>query len=179
MKLTETPVAGSWLLEIEPVIDERGFFARSLCGAKLAAHGLCTDWVEQSVSFNTRRGTLRGMHFQRAPYEEIKLVRVTKGRIYDVVLDLRQESPSYLRWYAVELSDDNRRTLYIPKGVAHGFQSLENFSEVFYQMSQKYVPGYSCGLRWDDPEFAIDWPIADPILSERDASFSLYSSTPR
>ena len=179
MKLSETPIAGAWLLEIEPVIDERGFFARSLCGATLAAHGLCTDWVEQSVSFNTRRGTLRGMHFQRAPHEEIKLVRVTKGRIYDVVLDLRQESPSYLRWYAVELSDDNRRTLYIPKGVAHGFQSLEDFSEVFYQMSQKYVPGYSCGLRWDDPEFAIDWPLADPILSERDADFSLYSNTSR
>ena len=175
MKLSETPITGAWLLEIEPVADERGFFARSLCVDTLAAHGLEGRMQQQSVSFNHRRGTLRGMHYQRSPYEEIKLVRVTQGRIYDVILDLRCDSPSYLRWYAVELSADSHRTLYIPKGVAHGFQALEDRSEVFYQMASAYVPDHSCGVRWNDPVFAIDWPLADPILSERDASHPLFT----
>jgi len=176
VKLSETPIAGAWLLEIEPILDERGFFARSLCVDTLAAHGLEGSMLQQSVSFNQKRGTLRGMHYQTAPHEEIKLVRVTQGRIYDVILDLRRDSPSYLRWHAVELSADNRRTLYIPKGVAHGFQTLEDHSEVFYQMAQTYVPGHSSGVRWNDPAFAIDWPLAEPILSERDASYPLYQN---
>lgn len=176
MKLSETPIVGAWLLEIQPIQDSRGFFARSLCLNILEAHGLEGRIRQQSVSFNQRRGTLRGMHYQSAPYEEIKLVRVTQGRIYDVILDLRRDSGSYLRWYAVELSAENHRTIYIPKGVAHGFQTLEDNSEVFYQMTQVYVPGYNCGVRWDDPTFDIDWPMRAPILSEHDAKYPLYSS---
>ena len=174
MTLVETPIAGAWLLEIEPQIDERGFFARTLCVDMLEAHNLEGRMQQQSVSFNEHRGTLRGMHFQSAPYEEIKLVRVTKGRIYDVILDLRRESPSYLRWHAVEISADNYRTLYIPKGVAHGFQTLEGRSEVFYQMSQVYIPDYSVGVSWNDPSFGINWPIDDPIISKRDTSYAPY-----
>ena len=176
MILNETPIAGDWLLEIEPVADARGFFARSLCVDTLAAHGLEGRMQQQSVSFNHRRGTLRGMHYQKSPHEEVKLVRVTQGRIYDVILDLRRDSSSYLRWYAVELSADSHRSLYIPKGVAHGFQTLEDCTEVFYQMTQAYVPGHGCGVRWNDPVFAIDWPLAGPILSERDASHPLYTA---
>lgn len=176
MKLTETPIAGAWLLDIEPITDERGFFARSHCVDTLAAYSLEGRMLQQSISFNHRRGTLRGMHYQRSPHEEIKLVRVTRGSIYDVILDLRRESPSYLCWHAVELSADNHRSLYIPKGVAHGFQTLEDRSEVVYQMAQAYVPGYSCGVRWNDPAFSIDWPLADPILSERDACHPLFKT---
>ena len=176
MILTETPIAGAWLFDVEPVVDERGFFARSLCVDTLAAYGLEGRIQQQSVSFNHRRGTLRGMHYQKQPHEEIKLVRVTQGRIHDVILDLRRDSPSYLRWHAVELSAGSHRTLYIPKGVAHGFQTLEDRTEVFYQMTSAYAPGYSCGVRWNDPAFAIDWPLSDPILSERDASHPLYAT---
>lgn len=171
MKLTELPIAGAWLIELEPVVDERGFFARSLCVDTLAAHSLEGRMLQQSVSFNRFSGTLRGMHYQRSPHEEIKLVRVTQGRIYDVILDLRRDLPSYLQWHAVELSADNRRTLYIPKGVAHGYQTLEDNTEVYYQMAEAYVPGQSCGVLWDDPAFAIDWPLASPILSQRDANY--------
>lgn len=174
MTLVETPIAGAWLMEIEPQIDERGFFARTLCVDTLAAHHLEGRMQQQSVSFNEHRGTLRGMHLQSAPFEEIKLVRVTKGRIYDVILDLRRESPTYLQWHAVELSAENHRTLYIPKGVAHGFQTLEDHSEVFYQMSQAYVPNHSWGVCWNDPSFDIDWPIVDPIISKRDTSYTPY-----
>jgi dTDP-4-dehydrorhamnose 3,5-epimerase len=176
VKLSETPIAGAWLLEIEPILDERGFFARSLCVDTLAAHGLEGRMLQQSVSFNQKRGTLRGMHYQTAPHEEIKLVRVTQGRIYDVILDLRRDSPSYLRWHAVELSADNHHTLYIPKGVAHGFQTLEDGSEILYQMATPYVPGHSAGVRWNDPTFAIDWPLASPVLSERDATYPNFPS---
>jgi dTDP-4-dehydrorhamnose 3,5-epimerase len=177
VKLTKLPIAGAWLFDLEPKVDERGFFARSLCVDTLAAHGLEGVMRQQSVSFNRIRGTLRGLHYQRAPHEEIKLVRVTQGRIYDVILDLRRGLPSYLQWYAVELSADNHRTLYIPKGVAHGYQTLENNTEVFYQMAQAYVPGHSCGVGWDDPTFCIDWPIESPILSEADASYPLFSDS--
>ena len=172
MIFTETPIAGAWLIDIDPMVDERGFFARSLCADTLAAHGLEGRMVQQSISFNPQRGTLRGMHFQTAPHEEIKLVRVTQGEIYDVVLDLRPDSPSYLRWFAVTLSAANHRTLYLPKGVAHGFQTLVDNSEVFYQMASAYVPGYASGVRWNDPAFSIDWPLpAAPILSPRDAGY--------
>ncbi|MCG9026142.1 dTDP-4-dehydrorhamnose 3,5-epimerase [Laribacter hongkongensis] len=176
MKLSETPITGAWLLEVEPIADDRGFFARSLCVDTLAAHGLEGRMQQQSVSFNFQRGTLRGMHYQNAPHAETKLVRVTRGRVYDVMLDMRRDSPSFLCWHAVELSADNHRTLYIPKGVAHGFQTLENCSEVFYQMAQPYMPGYACGVRWNDPAFGIDWPLTDPVLSERDASYPDFSS---
>ncbi len=177
MKLTELQIPGAWLFDVEPIFDERGFFARSLCVDTLAAQSLEVVMRQQSVSFNRLRGTLRGMHYQRAPHEEVKLVRVTHGRIYDVILDLRPGLPSYLQWYAVELSAENRRTLYIPKGVAHGYQTLEDHTEVFYQMAQDYVPGNSYGVRWDDPTFCIDWPIESPILSEADANYPLFTGS--
>lgn len=174
VKLIEMPIVGAWLMELDQISDERGFFARSLCVDTLADHELEGRMSQQSISFNERRGTLRGMHYQSAPHEEIKLVRVTKGRVYDVILDLRADSGSYLCWHAVELSADNHRTLYVPKGVAHGFQTLEDHTEVFYQMSQNYAPRNSCGVRWNDPLFAIEWPLSDPILSLRDASYDPY-----
>lgn len=176
MKFVETPIAGAYLLEIEPIVDERGFFARSFCLDALARLGLDGRILQQSISFNQMRGTLRGLHYQSHPNEEIKLVRVTRGRVYDVILDLRQESPSYFSWYAVELSEHNHRTLYIPKGVAHGFQTLEDKTEVFYQMTQPYVSGSSCGVRWNDPAFGIDWPLDCYSISVRDANYPLFNS---
>lgn len=171
MKIVSTPILGAYLLEIDPIIDERGFFARSLCAQDLIERGLSAKIVQQSISFNKNRGTLRGLHYQQFPHEEIKLVRVTQGRIYDVILDLRQTSSSYMKWYAVELSAKNRLTIYIPKGVAHGFQTLENQTEVFYQMDSFHNASSSRGVRWDDPAFRITWPIPKPIISARDANY--------
>lgn len=176
MKLKETSIAGAWVIDIDPTEDERGFFARSLCVDTLESHGLVGRMQQQSISFNLKSGTLRGLHFQTAPHEEIKLVRVTKGCVYDVILDLRANSPSYLQWHAIELSSANHRTIYIPKGVAHGFQTLEANTEVFYQMSTTYAPTHSAGVRWNDPAFSIDWPIKNPILSPRDGGYSAYKT---
>ena len=174
MKLVETPIVGAWLIEIEPIEDERGFFARSLCVDKLAEYGLEGKVVQQSISFNKKRGTLRGIHYQLSPHEENKLVRVTHGRIFDVIVDLRPSSPSYLQWHGIELSEHNHVTLYIPKGLAHGFQTLEENSEVFYQMAQKYVPTSSAGVRWDDPTFKISWPMPPVEISSKDLSYASY-----
>jgi dTDP-4-dehydrorhamnose 3,5-epimerase len=175
LKLSKTCIEGAWLIELEKVSDERGFFARSLCVEKLAEKGLEGRMVQQSVSYNHNRGTLRGLHFQRSPHHEVKLVRVTQGHIYDVILDLRRSSPSYLKWQAIELSAENRRAVYIPGGVAHGFQTLRDQSEVFYQMAHPYVASHSSGVRWNDATFGIKWPIEDPILSKRDASHPQYT----
>lgn len=172
MRLIQTTLAGAWLVEIDPITDERGFFARSFCAEVFAANGIEVTVSQQSVSFSKRRGTLRGMHYQCAPREETKFIRVTRGSVYDVLLDLRVDSPSYLSWYSIELSSNNRRSLYIPKGIAHGYQTLEDCSEIFYQMSQPHEPDYSRGVRWNDPAFSIKWPISDPILSRKDASYS-------
>lgn len=178
MRLISTPIAGAWLIDVEPIRDQRGFFARSICVDVLAAQGLDGRISQQSISFNERQGTLRGLHYQDEPHGEIKLVRATSGRIYDVILDLRPDSTSYLCWHAVELSVDNRRTLYVPKGVAHGFQTLEDNTEVFYQMTQRYVPGYSRGIRWNDKKFAINWPLAVQSISLQDDSYPDYKLCP-
>lgn len=171
MKFVETQLPGAFAIEPEPVGDSRGFFARTFCAHEFAERGLNPSIAQCSVSFNHRRGTLRGMHYQSAPFEEAKLVRCTAGAIYDVILDLRPFSPSFRNWIAIELSAVNRRTVYIPAGLAHGFQTLEDASEVFYQISKPYMPEHACGVRWDDPAFAIRWPLRDPILSERDCSY--------
>lgn len=171
MKFVATPLAGVFVVEIEPIADERGLFARTFCRDEFAAQGLVPDLVQCSVSFNKQRGTLRGMHYQLMPHGEAKLVRVTQGSIYDVALDLRPDSPSYCRWFAVELSAENRRALYIPVGCAHGFQSLKDEAEVFYQMSACYQPEAARGVRWDDSAFAIAWPLPEPILNAKDRSF--------
>lgn len=171
MRLLPTPLAGAYIIEPERLADERGFFAQIYCRREFAAAGLDADIAQCSVSFNAIRGTLRGMHHQAPPFAETKLVRCTQGAIYDVVLDLRPDSPSFRRWAAFELTGENRRMVYIPKGVAHGFQTLADASEVSYQISEFYASGHGCGVRWDDPAFAIEWPLPDPILSVRDRSY--------
>jgi dTDP-4-dehydrorhamnose 3,5-epimerase len=172
MRFTELAAPGVFVVEQERHADSRGFFARTFCRDEFAAHGLAGDFVQCNTSFNERRGTLRGMHLQRPPHEEIKLVRCTRGAILDVVVDLRPEAPTFRQWVAVELTEDNGRALYIPAGCAHGFQTLADGSEVFYQMAERYHPAAAAGVRWDDPAFGIDWPILPPILSDRDASYA-------
>jgi dTDP-4-dehydrorhamnose 3,5-epimerase len=172
---TELSLAGAWLIEPEKSSDQRGFFARMFEVDEFADRGLKTAFVQSSVSFNTRRGTLRGLHYQTDPHGETKLARVTSGAIWDVIVDIRPNSPTAYRWAAVELSAHNHRTLYIPKGFAHGFVSLADNTEIFYQMADPYVPSAAAGMRWDDPRLAIDWPLedADLILSERDRLWPL------
>ncbi len=171
MKYTETAVPGAYVIDLEPVGDERGFFARTWCRDDFAARGLNPQLLQCNLSFNVRGGTLRGLHYQAAPHEEAKLVRCTLGAIYDVIVDLRPDSPSFKRHVAVVLSAANRRMLYVPEGCAHGFQTLEDHSEVFYQMSAAYAPEAARGVRWDDPAFAIDWPPAERIISARDRHY--------
>lgn len=168
MKFTETPIAGAYVIEIEPVLDARGFFARTWCADELRARGLETDVAQCSISFNRKRGTLRGLHYQAAPHEEVKIVRCTAGAIFDVIADPRESSPSSGKWFGIELTAANRRMLYIPAGVAHGFQTLEDDTEVSYQMNVPYAPESARGIRWDDPRFAVAWPIPNPILSAAD-----------
>ena len=174
MKFTPTRIAGVVRVEIERIEDARGFFARTFCADEFAKHGLIPAVAQCNVSFNARRGTLRGMHFQREPWQEAKLVRCTGGRLYDVALDLRRDSPTYLQWVAEELSAGTRTMLYIGPGLAHGFQTLEDRTEVFYQMSESYHPESAAGVRWNDPAFGIEWPLSDPVLSERDATYPDY-----
>lgn len=164
----ETRLKDAYRIEIEPHTDERGFFARSWCADEFAEHGLSTGFVQCNISFNKKRGTLRGLHYQVDPYPESKLVRCTAGAIYDVILDLRPESPTFLQWLGVELSASNYYALFIPPGFAHGFQTLADNSEVFYQMSEFFHPESARGLRWNDPAFEIAWPVPDPILSAKD-----------
>jgi dTDP-4-dehydrorhamnose 3,5-epimerase len=171
---TPTALPGVWVVAPEPVEDVRGFFVRTWCLREFADHDLDARWVQSSVSFNKKKGTLRGMHFQRAPYEEVKLVRCVRGALYDVVLDLRSESPSYKRHVAVELSADNRKAVYVPAGVAHGFQTLADDTEIFYEISVPYTPSHAAGVRWNDPAFGIAWPDRDPIISGRDRSYPDY-----
>jgi dTDP-4-dehydrorhamnose 3,5-epimerase len=175
MRFTETQLAGAYIIDPERIEDERGFFARTWDRHEFEAHGLNTNLAQCNISYNTRRGTLRGMHYQAAPHEETKLVRCTSGAIYDVIVDLRPASPTLRQWLAVELSAANRRMLYIPEGFAHGFQTLADHSEVFYQMAAFYAPGYARGVRWNDPAFGIVWPQAERrIIAERDAGYADY-----
>jgi dTDP-4-dehydrorhamnose 3,5-epimerase len=180
MIFVPTEVDGAFIIDVEPIEDERGFFARTWCRQEFEVHGLDTDVSQCNTSFNLHGGTLRGMHFQTAPAEEVKLVRCTQGAIFDAIVDLRPESPSYLRHAGVELTADNRRMLYIPKGVAHGFQTLVDRTEVFYQMSTAYSPDHASGVRWDDPAFDITWPPADGdrIINERDRTYPDYMPAP-
>lgn len=171
MIFTETPIPGAYLVEMELLGDERGFFARSWCREEFAQHGLNPALVQCDVSYNKKRGTLRGMHYQTEPYPEAKLVRCTMGAIFDVMLDLRRDSPTCGRWAIFELSAMNRRMVYVPEGVAHGFQTLADDSEVFYQMSEFYHPECACGVRWDDPSFGIAWPLPVSAVSEKDRSY--------
>lgn len=169
MIFTQTPLAGAYLLDIEPRSDARGFFSRTVCSDEFKTHGLDAEFVQQSVSWNPQVGTLRGLHYQAAPHQEDKLVRVTRGAIFDVIVDLRPGSPTFGTWHGVELSADNHRQLYVPKDFAHGFQTLENDTEVLYQMTVPFHPDAPRGIRWDDPDLAIVWPaVQSRHISERD-----------
>jgi len=171
MIFNELFLKGAYLIELQPIEDNRGFFARSWCFSEFKTYGLNTNLVQCNISLNTKKGTLRGMHFQEKPYEEVKVVRCTRGSIYDVIVDLRPESLTYKKWIGIELSAENRKSLYVPEGFAHGFQTLEDDSEVFYQMSEYYQPGSSRGIRWDDPEIGINWPLPNPIMSGNDRRY--------
>jgi len=168
---TETKLAGAFVIELERHTDERGFFARTFCQQEFEAHGLKAEVAQCNVSFNKRKGTLRGMHYQAAPFAEAKLVRCTAGSIYDVIIDLRPVSATFKRHFAVELSAENHRMLYIPEDFAHGFQTLEDDTEVFYQMAQRYSAEHARGVRWDDPAFGIEWPKGERIIIERDQNY--------
>lgn len=173
MRFTETALKGAYIIDVEPSEDERGFFARAWGQEEFAALGLCSRFVQCNISHNAKRGTLRGMHYQAAPHEEAKVVRCTRGALCDVIVDIRPGSDTFKRWVAVELSADNYRMLYVPEGFAHGFQTLEDDTDVFYQMSEFYHPECARGVRWDDPAFAIDWPTTDTrIVSAKDCSYS-------
>jgi dTDP-4-dehydrorhamnose 3,5-epimerase len=167
----ETALPGVFVLEPELREDQRGFFARTWCQREFEEHGLDPRLVQVSVSFNRRRGTLRGMHYQAPPHAEAKLIRCTRGAIWDVALDLRPASPTFRRHIGVELTADNRAALYIPEGLAHGFQTLEDDTEVLYQMSEFYAPEVARGIRFDDPAFGIRWPLPEPIMLTRDRTY--------
>ena len=169
MKFLETELAGAFVVELEPAADERGFFARSFCQREFAERGLAPSFVQCNVSWNRRRGTLRGMHWQAAPHAEAKLVRCTAGAIWDAIVDLRPGSPTRGRWTALELDALGRRALYVPEGFAHGFLCLRDDTEVFYQMSRFHVPEAARGFRWDDPAVGIAWPEPPALVSERDS----------
>ncbi|OLE26082.1 MAG: dTDP-4-dehydrorhamnose 3,5-epimerase [Cyanobacteria bacterium 13_1_40CM_2_61_4] len=171
MILTETKLAGAFVIELERRTDQRGFFARTFCQQEFEAYGLNTQVVQCNVSFNKRKGTLRGMHYQAAPFAEAKLVRCTSGSIYDVIIDLRPASATFKQYFTVELSAENCRMLYIPEDFAHGFQTLQDDTEVFYQMAQRYSAEHARGVRWNDPAFGIEWPEGERIITDRDQNY--------
>ena len=171
MKFLSTPIADLFLIDIEPVADERGFFARTFCADEFLRRGLEPRVAQSSIAVNPRRGTLRGMHYQREPHSEAKLVRCLRGSIHDVVIDLRAGSPTCRQWFAAALNASDRRMLYIPPGLAHGYLTLEDETEISYQMSTPYHPESADGVRWDDPAFAISWPFEPAVIVERDRSY--------
>lgn len=177
MRFTETTVTGAFLIDPEPRQDERGFFARVWCREDFAARGLSADFVQCNDSFSVHRGTLRGLHYQAPPFGEIKLVSCVRGRVWDVLVDLRQESPTFCRWFGAELSADNRRMMYVPEGCAHGYLTLEDGSEVTYPVSRSYHPESERGVRWNDPRFNIEWPMRDGLtMSPKDRQWPDYRS---
>lgn len=171
MIFTETPLAGAYVIDIQRLEDERGFFARTWCQREYAAHGLNPRLAQCSISFNKVKGTLRGMHYQLPPHAEAKVVRCTRGAIFDAIIDLRPESPTYKQHFGLALTPESRTMLYVPEGFAHGLLTLEDNTEVLYQITEFYAPDYARGFRWDDPAFAIQWPAPVQVISERDAGY--------
>lgn len=171
MIFVETKLKGAFIIEPERKEDERGFFARTWCRQEFEQHGLNSNLAQCSISYNKRKGTIRGMHFQDKPWPEAKLIRCTMGTVYDVVVDLRRDSPTFKQWVAEELSAENRRMLYVPQGFAHGFQTLRNNTEIYYQMSEYHRPEAAGGVRWNDPALGIAWPLSAVVVSERDDRF--------
>lgn len=169
MIFTQTRLPGAYIIELEPIQDNRGFFSRVMCQREFDAHDLTTDFVQANVTFSPEKGTLRGMHYQIRPHKEVKLVHCTRGAIFDVIIDMRPDSPTYLQWLATEISAKNRKMIYIPGEFAHGYLTLAENTEVYYQVAQFYAPEYERGIRWDDPAFQIEWPeMPQLILSEKD-----------
>lgn len=171
MRRIETSIAGAWILEPHFIHDERGAFGRIFCAHEFAAWGLCASFTQSSLSKNSAVGTLRGMHFQSAPHEEVKLVRCTRGALFDVLVDLRRMSPSFGKWIGVELTAENARALYVPAGVAHGFLTLRDHTEVMYHMDTDFRPDAARGIRWNDPAIGVEWPAEPRVMSERDRSY--------
>ncbi len=176
MIFNETKLKNAFIIEIEQLDDERGFFARAWDNKKFEEHGLNSKLVQSNISFTKKKGTIRGMHYQVPPYTEAKLIRCTRGKIYDVIIDLRTKSKTFTKWMSVELSGINHRMIYVPEGFAHGFQTLEDNTEVFYQVTKEYNPNYEGGLRWDDPVFGIKWPLGKKIISKKDRSWKSFES---
>jgi dTDP-4-dehydrorhamnose 3,5-epimerase len=170
---SESPLPGAYVIDLVPSRDTRGFFARSYSPEEFAAHGLSADLRECSISYNARKATLRGMHFQIAPHEEYKLVRCTAGAIFDVIVDLRPTSTHYRRWFGVELNAENRRALFVPPGFAHGFITLADQSEVYYMIAGAHSAAHARGVRWNDPAFGIEWPLVPEVIASRDAEYPL------
>ena len=179
MIFAETCLQGAFVIDIERLEDERGFFARSWCEREFKEHGIDTQFVQCNISFNAKKGTLRGMHYQASPYEEAKLVRCTMGAIFDVIIDLRPDSRTYMNWASLQLTSENRRMIFIPKGFAHGFLTLTDNCEVFYQMTEFYTAGYSRGIKWNDPAFGIAWPGEVKMISSQDKSYPDFTSSIR
>ncbi len=173
MRFRETRLPGVYIIQPEHIADARGSFARTFCAAEFTRHGLHPGYVQCNTSFNLRRGILRGLHYQADPHWEVKLVRCTRGAVYDVVADLRPDSPAFLQWVGIELTADAGTAVYVPKGCVHGYQCLADGSEVFYQMSEPFRPEASRGIRWNDPAIGVSWPIPEPFISERDRNFPL------
>jgi len=171
MKFTEIKLKGAFIITPDLLEDERGFFARTFCMREFEEHDLNSGLVQCNISFNKKKGTLRGMHYQADPHAEVKLVRCTSGAICDIIIDLRAESPTFKQWFAAELSEKNHQMLYVPEGFAHGYQTLEEQSEVFYQVSAFYNPASERGVRWNDPAFGIKWPLPAGVVSKKDESY--------
>ena len=174
MLFRETPLVGAYVIELERRVDERGFFARTYCDRELAEHGLPTHWPQCNLSRSARAGTLRGMHYNAAPHSEAKLVRCARGAVFDAIVDMRAGSPTHLRWFGVELSDEAGNALYVPEGFAHGFVTLRDDTDVFYHMGKSYQPGAARGLRWNDPRLGIVWPVTPAVIADRDRDYPDY-----
>ena len=174
MIFTPLQLTGAWQIDIEPREDDRGFFARAFCQREFAEHGLAVEIAQSNLSRTAQRGTVRGMHFQLPPNAEAKLVRCTRGAVFDVIVDLRRDSPTACQWVGRELSETNNRMMYVPEGFAHGYQTLEDDSVLFYQVSQFYSPESERGVRWNDPAFGIEWPMAAALVSDKDSAYPDY-----
>jgi dTDP-4-dehydrorhamnose 3,5-epimerase len=171
MKFHETKLRGAFIIDIQEFGDERGFFARAWCKREMQEHGLSVALAQANVSLSTKKGTMRGMHYQINPHEESKLVRCTRGSLYDVIVDLREDSPTFKDWIGVELTADNHRMLFVPEGFAHGFVTLEDDTEAYYMVTEFYTPGAEQGLRYNDPALGIEWPVTISVISDKDASW--------
>lgn len=175
MIFTPTELEGAFIIDVQKLEDERGFFGRTFCQKEFEEHGLTPFVAQANVSYNKKKGTLRGMHYQAHPYEESKLVRCVRGAIHDVIIDLRKDSPTYKKWIGVDLEEGTYRMLYVPEGFAHGFITMKDHTEVIYQVSQFYTPGSEKGIRWNDPAFNIHWPVTPVVISQKDSSHEYFN----